>query len=155
MITIIHILDVIKLPAAKAGNYTYIGRANSVHQLPRSPLYNPYSVKQYGREGCIQKYRDEKLAPAMRRLKGQLYEAVERVAIAEALGEEVRLACWCMSEECPEKRPWQQCHGLSIRTAAMDLLVGRSLEDRIEQIKARELPGLDHERVDGVWRKAG
>ena len=37
----------------------------------------------------------------------------------------------------------------------MDLLVGGSLESRINEIKSRTIPGLDHERVKGVWRKVG
>ena len=86
MITIIHMLDVVNLDPTNVASYTYIGRRNGTYGLARSPFYNPFTVEQYGREGACQKYRDDKLAPAMRQRQGMLYEAVERVAIATELG---------------------------------------------------------------------
>ena len=151
MIKIIHILDVIKETQKKAGSSIYIGRKNKRHSRSRSPLCNPFSVEDHGREGCCDKFKTEKLLPAMEKGEGPVYEAVERIAIAELLGEDTRLACWCMSEECPDKRPSQRCHGLSIREAAMELVGGGSLASKVEQMKAKKIPGLGHSMIDGLW----
>lgn len=62
----------------------YIGRKNVSHSLEASKWANPYSVKQFGREGCIEHFE------AYLRNRPDLMEA-----ISELRGK--RIACWCHS----------------------------------------------------------
>ena len=67
----------------------YIGRACNMGgwRLPQSYWYNPYSVKQYGRDDALRRYREYVV---------QLPNFKER--LAELGGK--RLGCWCSPEPC-------------------------------------------------------
>jgi len=70
-------------------NYLYIGRAVTMGgwKLPMSKWHNPFSAKQYGRTGSIERYREyllnnPKLIESLPELEGKV------------------LACWCSPELC-------------------------------------------------------
>ena len=68
----------------------YIGRACNMGgwRLNQSKWHNPYSVKEYGRDGAIDRYRDyilsneQNLLDDLRELSGR------------------RLGCWCKPDRC-------------------------------------------------------
>ncbi len=68
--------------------HIYIGRQNAyVKGTFRSKWCNPFSVKKYGREGCIEAYRNYILSNA--ELMGSLEELRGKT-----------LGCWCKPEAC-------------------------------------------------------
>ena len=69
-------------------NHVYIGRNMSfyVPGAKKSKWANPFSVKKYGREGCLSQYRDYILESPL------LYKLVEL--------EDKELGCWCTPESC-------------------------------------------------------
>lgn len=73
---------------AKATNL-YIGRNVFYVKAPKSKWANPFTVKEYGREKCLEKYEEYVR-------KGPLWEQLKELEGIEELG------CWC----CPEG-----CHG--------------------------------------------
>ena len=66
----------------------YIGRACNMGgwRLKQSKWHNPFSVKQYGRDGALEKYekyiRESELMNDLHELRGK------------------RLGCWCKPEKC-------------------------------------------------------
>ena len=69
-------------------NHVYIGRSSPyVKGANKSKWYNPFSVKKYGREGCLNLYRDYLLNN--KELMSQLGELKGRV-----------LGCWCYPNAC-------------------------------------------------------
>lgn len=65
----------------------YIGRRQVyVQGTFNSKWKNPFSVKKYGREGCIQKYREMIVGSELMR------------DLEELRGKE--LGCWCFPEKC-------------------------------------------------------
>lgn len=79
-------------------NKIYIGR-NS-YQMKGSILGNKFSVKKYGREGCIAKYK-EWLWNEVKKGEGKVYD--ELVRIGEMMldsKENIELVCWCSPLGC-------------------------------------------------------
>lgn len=72
---------------AAVPRHLYIGRAMVYVGAPASKWANPYSVKQYGRVGCLERYE------AYVRT-GPLWCALEELAAYAELG------CWCAPEPC-------------------------------------------------------
>ena len=71
----------------KDPNNVYIGRANRfVEGAYESKWKNPFSVKKYGRKGCINKYKE------------YLYSSDLIKDIDELRGK--NLGCWCVPEGC-------------------------------------------------------
>lgn len=68
----------------------YIGRACNMGgwRLNQSKWYNPYSVKQYGRDGAIERYRTY-LESNEKKLLDDLHELAGK-----------RLGCWCKPARC-------------------------------------------------------
>jgi len=90
------------LDRAFGERWRYIGRANGHAQLDASPLANPFSVKQYGREGCIKRYR--------RWLWERMQSGDEAVLAAlRAVDAKSVLVCWCEP---------LACHGDVVKAAA-------------------------------------
>lgn len=68
-------------------NHVYIGRHNHYVGAPSSKWKNPYSVKKYGRAGCIKKYeryikKNKELMDSIEELRGKT------------------LGCWCSPDAC-------------------------------------------------------
>ena len=85
-------------------NVMYIGRANRRLGLLESPLHNPYKEKEYGREGCIQKFRQRlwEEFKAYRSTKfgtERIYLALHLKTLVEG-GENVTLVCHCSPKRC-------------------------------------------------------
>lgn len=73
----------------KSSNHIYIGRDMSfyVKGAKKSKWFNPFNVKKYGREKCLELYRDyilctDELLNSLDELKGKT------------------LGCWCYPEKC-------------------------------------------------------
>lgn len=68
----------------------YIGRACNMGgwRLPQSKWYNPYSVKQYGRDGALDRYR-KYIEANENNLLNDLHELAGK-----------RLGCWCKPSPC-------------------------------------------------------
>ena len=78
---------------AKSPDHVYIGRNMTVYVkgATGSKWANPFSVKKYGREECLQKYREYIEGNA--KLKSELKELTGKI-----------LGCWCDPES-------ESCHG--------------------------------------------
>jgi hypothetical protein len=97
-----HYRSIDELDLAFADRWLYIGRQNRVAGLPRSPLANPFRVRDYGRGQTIPLYRR------------WLWERIQNgdLAVMDALrtiNEASVLVCWC--------RPGL-CHGDVVKAAA-------------------------------------
>lgn len=69
-------------------NHIYIGRRNVyVKGTYQSKWHNPFSVKKYGREGCMAKYKEYIMKD--KKLLGQIEELRGKI-----------LGCWCKPEKC-------------------------------------------------------
>ena len=69
----------------KDENNVYIGRACHYVSVGASEWSNPYTVKKYGREECIEMYREyviKEKGDRIKELKGKV------------------LGCWCKPEKC-------------------------------------------------------
>ena len=89
-----------------SGPGVYIGRP--------SILGNPFSVEQYGREGCIERYRAWLKAEYAKR--GAVYAEIQRLVALAQQGDLV-LVCWCAPEPC---------HGDVIQRVVEHLVARRS-----------------------------
>jgi hypothetical protein len=72
-----------------SGQGVYIGRP--------SVLGNPFSVQQYGREQCIEKYRAWLKSEYAKH--GKVYAEIQRLVEIAEQGDLV-LVCWCSPEPC-------------------------------------------------------
>jgi hypothetical protein len=68
-------------------NHVYIGRCGWVPGMFSSKWRNPFSVKKYGRDGCLEKYREYILNN--QELLNSLSELKDKT-----------LACWCFPSPC-------------------------------------------------------
>jgi hypothetical protein len=68
----------------------YIGRACNMGgwRLSQSKWYNPYSIKQYGRDGCLDRYKTY-IESNENNLLNDLHELAGK-----------RLGCWCKPARC-------------------------------------------------------
>jgi hypothetical protein len=90
-------------PRVLRDRQTYIGRANGLGgwRLAASPLANPFSVAQHGRDDALRRYYDyAKARPHL----------VDAAAAALAAG---TLCCWChrLRDGAPDPRTAGLCHG--------------------------------------------
>lgn len=75
----------------------YIGRANNQGvRVAASKWANPFAVKDFGLEGCLQRYEHHI------RTSG-LYEQLQELANHD-------LGCWCYNNPCPMGEGKHQCH---------------------------------------------
>lgn len=75
----------------------YVGRANPRKALRRSPLANPFTLKQYTREEALAKYEEW--------LRWHLsFDGPERAELIRLIDlariGDVYLACWCAPDSC-------------------------------------------------------
>lgn len=75
----------------------YIGRENLAHGIGRSPLANPFSVKQCG-EAAYAKFKAHLWADI--KAKGEMYQELLRLRDFYLRGLEFRLLCWCAPKKC-------------------------------------------------------
>lgn len=70
----------------------YIGRACNMGgwNLPQSKWHNPFSAKKYGREKCLEMYREY--------ITSKIRENPELYDLSELKGK--ILGCWCSPEKC-------------------------------------------------------
>lgn len=74
-------------------HWRYVGRQSELVGLPASPLANPYSVKQYGRDEAIARYKSW--------LWGKLQGGDDDVIRAMLdIRHRSRLVCWCKPKAC-------------------------------------------------------
>ena len=79
------------------GDGVYIGRTNPRRKLKGSPLANNFKVKEYGREGCIQKYKEwlNQLPKTSKQ-----WELIDELKSRHQEGEDLTLLCWCNPLPC-------------------------------------------------------
>lgn len=86
-------------PAAQAEllaapGHVYVGR--KFRDIPGSPLGNPHTVRLYGRQRCIEMFRQDLWLAIQDHQRGHLVAVVERVL---ALADDATLICWCLNAE--------------------------------------------------------
>ena len=89
-------------PADVAGleddHIVYVGRAMPRQRLKASPLANPYTLKEWGRDGALSQYRAH-----LERMTffetGREAREILRIAGLARTGD-VALTCWCHPEPC-------------------------------------------------------
>jgi hypothetical protein len=108
----------------------YIGRANG--SLQRSPLSNPFTVKDHGWAslGLYRLYLARSILEFDERVVGALVELAERVAPADGSTGSCTLACWCVERPAAPcallgEAPARPCHGDMVASAVLQL--GREL----------------------------
>lgn len=77
----------------------YIGRASEGVSRAGSPLANPFSVKEYGRDGCVEKYR-RWLWGKIKSHDSIVCGALLSILLKESGGGDVILGCWCAPLKC-------------------------------------------------------
>lgn len=91
-------IKVLKHPASDG---VYVGRTRSVGSLYRDALHelaNPFSVKQYGRDGCIARYR-KWLWQKIQDRDPSVLDALEKLKCIHGTGE-LNLVCHCAPLPC-------------------------------------------------------
>jgi hypothetical protein len=86
-------------------SWTYVGRENTYYGLPESPLANIYRESNYGRAGCIRKYR-QWLWWKIQRRDTEVLDALKK------LTEDSALVCWCAPKPCHAEviaKAWAYC----------------------------------------------
>ena len=102
----------------------YIGRAH--YNLDPSPLANPYSERQHGRDTCIELFRaDLNLAMARGSINSKhLRVEIYRLAALHREHGKLTLVCWCKPKAC---------HGDVIRSVLLQMEADR-LETKAETV---------------------
>ncbi len=83
----------------------YIGREHKGKKLNPSPLQNPYKEKEFGRDGCIEKFRRllwEDVKAYQRdnsKVSNRLAAALKLAQIVKS-GKPISLVCFCVPEPC-------------------------------------------------------
>lgn len=108
----------------------YIGRANG--SLQRSPLSNPFTVKDHGHAalGLYRLYLARAIVDFDERVVGALAELTERVLPSGSAPSSCTLACWCVERPAAPcallgEAPARPCHGDMVASAVLQ--VGREL----------------------------
>ena len=93
------------LSAKSKDSLVYIGRAHKAKKLKASPLENPFKEKEFGRDGCIQRFRkplweDVKAYQQDKsKISNRLAAALKLAEIVKS-GSPVSLVCFCVPEPC-------------------------------------------------------
>lgn len=93
----------------------YVGEPFKIYIGRPSILGSPYTVKEYGRAGCIEKYNSYFQSIMQGTLKGQDFDAIRKAVVYlkkvhDEYGKLV-LECWCAKGEITTKDKPYICHG--------------------------------------------
>ena len=121
----------IRIGSIRHDTGVYIGRAG--RGRPASPLANPFTVRQYGREGAIERYRAW-LWGCIQHGNLDVMAELNRIRQLAQTPEGVTLVCFCRAVD--EAGP--QCHG-DVIAAAVQWLDQKIAEDSLVQMAVDEL----------------
>lgn len=87
----IEVVNKRKITTLNLTSDVYIGRP--------SPLGNPFTVENHGRDRCIEMY-DKYICTAIEKSDTKVCNELSRIAHQVLDGKHVRLVCWCAPSNC-------------------------------------------------------